>query len=465
MRKKLEKIYIFIFISLFFVIGIIYIIRFSSETEYSESENRNLAAFPSFSSLLAGSFDEEFEAYLLDHFPARDKVISFSKSFSDLFSIASYEDYVKINSSSVDALDGDNYTNEIDSIINSVEKEEITEKVPDIDVSEPTVEPEDLIEDNTETPAIESKPSVNPDDYPERFDMYMCIGDNQYTFDSYPKANVQAVAAIIDKYASLLPENGKLMMTIVPQSTFANQYVNSNHNGYIKNDALDFIEDITEDNVYTFDAGYMLSSHIDDGEYVFFRTDMHWTPYGSYLVYRDMVERAGKEPCDYQNDFDITVEEPFLGTYYRDNPSDFFLNNADTLELLEPYFPHELRRITGPDQYSVIPFLDFNAKKNDRYTIYIGGPAGPWTYVESDNGQTENCLVMMDSFGLGYLPLLTKNYKQVHYYDPRYFDKDIVGFSVSEMIKKYEITDIYVVIGDLHSFTSDFILTYANKQY
>ena len=52
----------------------------------------------------------------------------------------------------------------------------------------------------------------------------------------------------------------------------------------------------------------------------------------------------------------------------------------------------------------------------------------------------------------------------MHYYDPRYYDEKAVGYTVSEMIDLYNIQDIYVVVGDLHSFESGFLTTSANKQ-
>ena len=218
------------------------------------------------------------------------------------------------------------------------------------------------------------------------------------------------------------------------------------------------------DNVYAFDASEILSGAIKNGEYVYFRTDMHWNPYGTYLVYSEMVKQAGKVPCDYEKDFIHSVEEPFRGTYYRDNPSAYIGVEPDSLELLMPDFPLEWRRIVSGDQYTLIDFLDYNARANDRYTVYLGGPAGPWTYAECENGETENCLVITDSFGLSFVPLLTTNYKQVHYYDARYFDYNKVGATVSEMMEKYNIQDIYVVVGDLHSFDSNFIVSMVNSQ-
>ena len=123
----------------------------------------------------------------------------------------------------------------------------------------------------------------------------------------------------------------------------------------------------------------------------------------------------------------------------------------------------EYRKITGPDQYEVLPFLDFDAKQNDRYTVYLGGPGGPWRYVQCDNDETENCLVITDSFGLTVMPFLTHNYNQVHYYDARYYNRATVGYTVAEMMEKYNIHDIYVIVADFHSFSSNFLIGNVNK--
>lgn len=139
------------------------------------------------------------------------------------------------------------------------------------------------------------------------------------------------------------------------------------------------------------------------------------------------------------------------------------LANSCGIILLKPKFPVEYRKLTGPDSYEVIDFLHFDAVYNDRYTVYLCGPGGPWRYVESDNGQTENCLVVTDSFGLTVIPFLTTNYKQVHYYDARYFDPSVAGGSVSELIEKYQIHDIYVIVADFHSFNSGFVISSVNS--
>ena len=94
------------------------------------------------------------------------------------------------------------------------------------------------------------------------------------------------------------------------------------------------------------------------------------------------------------------------------------------------------------------------------YGIWLSGGS----IAECDNGKEDNCLVITDSFGLAFVPMVTQNYKQVHYYDPRYFDKNTVGGSVADMIRKYNIKDVYVVVGDLHSYSSGFLINQLSKQ-
>lgn len=492
MKSFFAKLFVALWLVLLSALGVYYVMFAPTENSYSEEENRNLAGFPEFtlSSLISGDFMESIESYLLDRFPNRPDVISATNRLENTLSLASYEEYVLIADGPQDALDSDDYLNDLDSLLSGLNQSAastsptptaIPTKVPTETpvITEVPLEPDAAPTETplptatptptpsptpAETPPIEQKPVASEADYPEKVGVYMERNGSTKTISTASRTNVMAVTAVLNKYASLLPENGKLMFTVVPQSIYANQFVNAADKQSFYANWDDVVNGFGSNNVYAFDTAEILTDAIKEGTYVYFRTDMHWNPYGSYLVYREMAKRAGVEPCDYDNDFEHTMEEPFRGTYYRDNPSAYEDVAPDSLDLLMPKYPLEWRRITGKDTYKLIDFLDFNARKNDRYTVYLGGPAGPWTYAEMDNHATENCLVLTDSFGLGYLPFLTTNYKQVHYYDPRYFNQGTVGYTVAEMIENYNIQDIYVVVGDLHSFDSSFLLNYANSQ-
>ena len=84
------------YICLLLLLGLgVYILAFGEkEATASETENRMLQAFPTFSMRAAadGSYMTELEAYLSDAFPARNALIGLSRGFRDLFSALPPED-------------------------------------------------------------------------------------------------------------------------------------------------------------------------------------------------------------------------------------------------------------------------------------------------------------------------------------------------------------------------------------
>ena len=468
MEKKtriLPRAYIALWLGLLFILGGYYLLFAPRGSDYSPDENRTLAAFPELTveTLFSGKFGKDMETYLLDRFPLRNAVIKFVNKFESNLSFATHEEYLLIAEGVDDPLDDDDYQSDLDELLSNLGKPTAPPTtVPDVSVP-PTTVPSTTVPEVTEpveNPPIVEKPTTSLQDFPATLGMYM----NDTAVFTYSRENVAAVTAVLNKYASLLPQNGKLMFTMGPPSYMVNRFVGSQQKNNFYNTWDEVINGLSADNVYAFDSSEILSKAIKAGEYVAFRTDNHWTPYGAYLVYSQMVARAGKEVCSYEEDFEITSEEPFRGTYYRDNPTAYMNVQPDVLERLMPKTPVEYRKITGKDTYQVVPFLDFNAKQNDRYTVYLGGPGGPWRYVECDNDETENCLVVTDSFGLTVMPFLTQNYKQVHYYDARYYNQATVGYTVAEMIEKYDIHDIYVITADFHTFNSGFLISSANNQ-
>lgn len=467
-NKLFMKAFIAVWMALLLCLGIYYIGFAPRESSYTETENRNLAAFPEVTteSVFSGRFGQEFETYLLDRFPLRDQTIELSNWLENFLSFASFDDYLLIAEDVVDPLDTSDFEEELEQLLNEMNKEPtVPPTQPPVETepageTEPAQETEPPAEtEPVENPPIEKKPAVSVNDFPEVASIYMNTGNGEVIYQRFGRSRIVAVTAVLNKYASLLPENGKLMFTVGPMSRTMHRFINAEEQVSLYSTWDEIVNAVSADNVYAFDTPEILAPHIQNGEYVYFRNDNHWTPWGAYLLYKEMAARAGKELADYYEDFDITVEEGFKGTYFRDDPSTYWNVEADTLERLMPKIPVEYRKVTGPDSYEVIDFIELDAAANDRYTVYLGGPGGPWRYAECDNGETENCLVVTDSFGLTVIPFLTKNYKQVHYYDARYFNMTTAGGSVSELIAKYNIQDIYVIVADFHSFDSGFIIS------
>lgn len=461
MKKLLPKVYIALWMALLLALGVYFIGFAPREGTYSEAENRTLASFPelSLTNIFGGDFDDEIEDYLLDHFPGRNMVISAVNRLDSLLSFATHDEYLMIATDNDDPLTEVADQTDMDTLLAELNSTEAA--VP------PTVSPEaeaaivPVETEPSEYPPIEPKPEASIEDFDEVLGVFTDIGSGDVALRVYTRKSVAAATAVLNKYARTLPEDGKLLFTTGLSSYLVNRFVNAKEQVDLYATWDEMIYALSDDNVFTFDPAETFRDAILRGEYVSFRTDNHWTPWGAYQLYCQMVTQAGLTPCDYYEDFDISCEENFQGNYVRDNPSEYWNVKPDTMDLLTPKIDVELRKITSRDEYTVMDFLNMNAMYNDRYTIYLSGPGGPWRYLECDNGATENCLVLTDSFGMVFIPFLTQNYKQVHYYDPRHYGYSTVGRTVAEMIEEYNIQDIYVIPADFNAFSS-FLISSAN---
>lgn len=467
-KNTQAKVYIALWMVLLVALGVYYAFFAPRDGAYSEAENRTLTAFPETSAehIFSGDFGVEFENYLIDHFPGRNTVISTVNRVQSMMSFATHDEYLLIAEDVEDPLVGQLDQDELEQLLadlnrESTEPSEEPTQAPTQPVQTDPTAP--TVTEPVENPPIVPKPEAKLEDFPVDMGLYIDVGDGKTALRTYTRNSVGALTAVLNKFAQRLPENGKLIFTVGPPSYLVQRFVAAENKVSFEFTWDDAVNALGDDNVYAVDSAKILSEAIREGKYVSFRNDNHWTPYGAYLVYSEMATLAGKELCIYPDDFDITVEENFKGTYYRDNPSAYWNVEADTLELVMPKIGVEYREITSPDQqYRVIDFLNLNAHKSDRYAVYLSGPGGPWRYVQCDNDQTENCLVVTDSFGLTVIPYLTSNYNQIHYYDARYFYPGKVGYSIEEMIELYDIQDIYVIVADFHSFNSEFLISTAN---
>lgn len=458
LRKKILRILCSACLLLLGVCGIYELVQPRRENEVDAFENRILTEKPYFTlaGYFDGSFAENFENYLLDHFPLRQGGITFAQSLRQTLSFASWEDNARI----ADATEDISMQNGEESEL--FEPAMLPSFAPTIvPTHTPEVEPTSASTDQPESSASSSptlststprphKQEANEADYPPNLGMYIKADGKERLVKRFARSDVKKVCALFDQYAALLPEDGSFVLSFVPHSSAATRLLAQEKPESMYSDLETFIEAMTCDKVYGVSSMNVLSPKLIEGHTVFFHSDMHWTPEGAYYVYAEMVERAGKEATPLSS-FRIEKEYPFLGTIYRDKPTKQMKNNPDTLELFTP--PNQVRMVRlTKDGETELPLLDMNANPRDRYSVYLGGSAGPWTILYSDAPTEDTCLVITDSYGLCFIPMLTGQYKQVHYYDARYYKQSNLGKSVSQMIAEYNIKDIYLVLGIGHTF-------------
>ena len=88
------------------------------------------------------------------------------------------------------------------------------------------------------------------------------------------------------------------------------------------------LKDITPVNAYA-----EMAAHTD--EYLYFRSDHHWTTLGAYYAYRTFAKVAGFTPVD-KNTLQTGKLSPFLGLFYKDTKSTALSNDPDYVEYFIP---------------------------------------------------------------------------------------------------------------------------------
>lgn len=190
-------------------------------------------------------------------------------------------------------------------------------------------------------------------------------------------------------------------------------------------------------------------------EYLYFKTDHHWTPYGAYLAYQQFCNLKGLTPFDLNAHEAVTVED-FQGTHYSATRLWSVQNDSITYYPLDN--PMTIYRITGEAQYepetteNLINTEKFDTR--DKYAAFLDGNNG---YSVIEGNGTGSILVVKDSYANSFIPYLTENYAKIGVVDFRNF-KYGLDFTIQQ-----EGYDQILILYNFQTFISDTNLIYISR--
>lgn len=401
----------------------------------SYSEKRNLAEFPEFSleALASGSYFDDISTWFSDTFPGRETWIEGSVLMQSLHGHSNVTIYGDIN--------------------NKNETPDPTEPVAtEIPQTEPATEP--VLPGETEPPATRPPLELNemPDVPVEEWGgvdagaseafikgTMIQIGDTAFNmFTSSQRASDQ-YAKILNELADLLePKGVRVISAMAPQAVGIMVEQKYMEKLYCDDQeaALDYILSQMNDNVVKVDAFHRLVEHND--EYLYFRTDHHWTALGAYYAYQEMCAAAGMEAAPLE-DFEVWDQGDFTGTLYYESTKRNQLR-IDTCIAYNP--PGNLTTYITDDKYGTFEtevLTDMSgASRGSKYYVFLSGDNALTEIINHDIPEGKNCLVIKDSFGNPFVPFLTQNYHKVYALDFRHY-RDM---KVPEFVEAYEIDDV-----------------------
>ncbi len=214
-------------------------------------------------------------------------------------------------------------------------------------------------------------------------------------------------------YFALIPDKSDLYASLLPKN--------------VPNDSEKEVIDYCygQSNATNVDMYSALSAHKD--EYIFYRTDHHWTSLGAYYGLSALAESMGL-PCpalDSYTDRHVVSEE-FYGTTW--SSSGFSWVDPDTMEIFVNA-PEGLKVTSYPQGSPVEGKLyDFSfLEKKDKYSMFMGGNC-PMHVIESGNEDKPSLLILRDSYTDSLIPFLLDDFSEIHVLDLRYYRASLKAY-------------------------------------
>lgn len=202
-----------------------------------------------------------------------------------------------------------------------------------------------------------------------------------------------------------------------------------NQRDYINNFKSKLSSDIKF--IDTFD---ILNNH--KNEYLYYRTDHHWTTLGAYYSYLEACKTMNLKANNKDNYSIERVTNDFYGTlssksaFDVDEPDsiDVYIPKSSDDEVIANYVKEKKKEGTLYDSDSL--------KKKDKYTVFLEGNH-PIVKINTTSKSDKKLLLIKDSYANSFVQFLTTHYSEIVMVDPRYYYDDI-----ENLIKNEGATDI-----------------------
>ena len=191
------------------------------------------------------------------------------------------------------------------------------------------------------------------------------------------------------------------------------------------------------------DVRETLKAHSD--EYIYYRTDHHWTTLGAYYAYADYMTAIGRVPQSLDS-FEFEYVEDFIGTHYSKSKN--FNVEADTLS----YIRNDSQMDVLGEVGSIYDYEKLETR--DKYAMFLRGNNSFSSIKGTGEGKI---LVIKDSYANCFVPFLTGDFEQIDVIDLRFYKQSVKQLIQQEGYEEVLIlynsetidTDMYVPVLNL----------------
>lgn len=257
----------------------------------------------------------------------------------------------------------------------------------------------------------------------------LVCGDYALEYFSLSTAGSSSYASIINNFAAKYP-NLNVTSLLVPKSAtfnapegYTDQF--SNHQSFITS-----TYGMMNEGIKTGDAIGVMAEHRD--EYMFYRTDHHWTSLGAYYASVAYCQANDITPIELDS-YETVINTGFVGTLYS------FCRSPKPTSLREnPDYTVAHLPITSYTTNSY-PGTAIVQSAKTYAGMFLGGDQGFMRFV-TENKNGKKLIIFKESYGNAFAPYMLDYYEEVIVIDIRYATD-----SVASIIANYGITDALII--------------------
>lgn len=452
-RRRAIELKQYLFLGFLLLIGFIGLLWFARPKE-SVLEKRELTEFPSLelSSVCDGSFFQAVDLWYSDTYPLREPLIGMNFAMQRLYGFQGEQiingggkaDDIPSGTVDLEALAGKNST-EAPANTGSADAAPAGTQASG-DSGAETAAPTETEPDGHGGADYNGSLEKNKDG------IYLANGTG-YGVYYFTESTSARYCLLVNQLAKNLEGKAQLYSLLCPISTgvMLAEERQKDIGASDENEAIQWFYRNMAPSVKTVSVFNTLRAHND--EYIFFRTDHHWTALGAYYAYQEWCKVKGVEPHAL-SDFETRSFEGFLGSFYSHTSQDAAMAaNPDTVIAYVPKGTNAMKMYVEQSDgvyqefdWSIINDVS-DYVKSELYGTFAGGDQ-PFNSVHNEAvTDGSSVLVVKDSFADAFIPFLIDHYEYIYWIDFRSYKKWCAWAgqpdpSISALVARKNIQDV-----------------------
>jgi len=424
-----------------FLLGTLNIINPQKPT-VSQLENRALKTKPVFSvqTLANGEYFKEYESFFADTFIFRESLVKIGGNIKDLRGFPGKDTPTIVINTGANVSQAQPHPKQQENPENNI----------------------DTTSDNSNTNSSKNidgtdTNTANPDTVNVTNGRVLVFNDAAMEIHTFNAEASQYYANFINDFQGKLNNNNiKVYSLLTPtQIEFIKdkKYKSLSSSQY---NTIEYINKHFNKSIIPVNAYEKLAQNSD--QYLYFRSDHHWTALGAYYAYTAFMQTKNETPISIDR-YEKDKVSPYLGSLYSTTLSKKIRENPDTIYLYKPFINHEYNiYYTGAIKMDVLDMSQ--AETKNKYGIFISGDR-PWGKITTEIKNGRKIVIIKDSYANAFVPFLIPHYEEIYVVDPRQFTLNIYDF-----IKNNEINEVlflnYILVTDYKDFT-DLLIEMSNR--